>query len=61
MGDQQGPLDAAEMAPSRRQEIAAFLVTTFVIFPGLTVAFVGTYGLVIWLSQMVLGPPGPPA
>lgn len=46
---------------SRKHELLVFLGTTFVIIPGLAVAFVGAYGLVVWLSQLVLGPPGPPA
>ena len=46
---------------TRRREAMAFLVTTFVIFPGLAVGFVGAYGFVVWISQMILGPPGPPA
>lgn len=46
---------------TRRREALAFLVTTFVIFPGLAVGFVGAYGFVVWISQMILGPPGPPA
>jgi nitrate reductase NapE len=29
--------------------------------PALTVAVVGGYGLIVWIAQMVLGPPGPPA
>ncbi len=47
-------------ATTRRQELATFLVATFVIIPGLSVAFVGAYGFVVWISQMVFGPPGPP-
>lgn len=46
---------------TRRQEVLAFLVTTFVVFPGLAVGFVGAFGFAIWISQMILGPPGPPA
>jgi nitrate reductase NapE len=45
----------------RRTELTVFLTTTFVIIPGLAVAFVGTYGLVVWISQMIFGPPGPPS
>lgn len=47
--------------PSRRTELLVFLATTFVIIPGLTVGFVGAYGLVVWIAQMVFGPPGPPS
>lgn len=51
----------AEPPATRNREITAFLVTTFLVFPGLAVGFVGAYGFVVWISQMVLGPPGPPA
>lgn len=43
-----------------RMEIFAFLLVTAVLMPGITVATVGTYGLVVWVYQMVTGPPGPP-
>lgn len=44
----------------RRMEIIAFLVVTAVLMPGLAVATVGTWGLTVWLYQIVNGPPGPP-
>ena len=43
-----------------RMEIFAFLFVTGVLMPGITVATVGTYGLAVWIYQMVAGPPGPP-
>jgi nitrate reductase NapE len=45
----------------RKQEIFAFLFLTAVLMPAATVAFVGSYGLVVWIYQMFAGPPGPPA
>jgi len=44
----------------RKQEIFAFLFLTAVLMPALTVAFVGSYGLIVWIYQMFAGPPGPP-
>lgn len=44
---------------SKKAELRTFLFTTFILIPGFAVAFVGAYGLVVWLSQMVFGPPGP--
>jgi nitrate reductase NapE len=44
----------------RRMEIIAFLVVTAVLMPGIAVATVGTWGLTVWLYQIVNGPPGPP-
>ena len=45
----------------RRMEIFAFLLLTAVLMPALAVATVGSYGLTVWLYQMIAGPPGPPA
>lgn len=44
----------------RRMEIIAFLIVTAVLMPGIAVATVGTWGLTVWLYQIVNGPPGPP-
>jgi periplasmic nitrate reductase NapE len=53
--------DALEAAPSKRRELTVFLVTTLVLIPGAAVAVVGGFGLIVWISQIVFGPPGPPA
>ena len=45
----------------RRMEIFAFLFLTAVLMPALAVATVGSYGLAVWVYQMLAGPPGPPA
>ncbi len=45
----------------RRMEVCAFLFLTAVLMPALAVAFVGSYGLAVWVYQMAAGPPGPPA
>ena len=45
----------------RRMEIFAFLFLTAVLMPTLAVGAVGSYGLSIWVYQMIAGPPGPPA
>jgi nitrate reductase NapE len=44
----------------KRMEIFAFLFLTAVLMPALAVAVVGSYGLAVWISQIVTGPPGPP-
>ena len=44
----------------RRLEIFAFLFLTAVVMPAIAVATVGGYGLVVWIYQMIAGPPGPP-
>ena len=48
-------------ARRRRMEIFAFLFLTAVMMPALAVAAGGSYGLVVWVYQMVAGPPGPPS
>jgi nitrate reductase NapE len=45
---------------TRRAEILAFIVLAVLIWPVLAVGVVGGYGFVVWLSQIILGPPGPP-
>jgi nitrate reductase NapE len=41
----------------RRREWIVFLFLAFVLAPGLAVAFVGSYGLTVWIFQMIAGPP----
>jgi nitrate reductase NapE len=45
----------------RRMEIYAFLLVTAVLMPALAVATVGTWGLTVWVYQVINGPPGPPS
>jgi periplasmic nitrate reductase NapE len=45
----------------RRMEIFAFLFLTAGLLPAFAVATVGSYGLTVWVYQMLAGPPGPPA
>jgi len=42
---------------SRRSELRLFLFITIVLFPLLSIVLVGGYGLFIWLTQLVFGPP----
>jgi nitrate reductase NapE len=52
--------DASERPRRRRMEIFAFLFLTAVLMPALAVGVVGSFGLAVWISQIVTGPPGPP-
>ncbi len=47
-------------APSRRRELLAFFALAFGIWPIVAVGVVGGYGFLVWMVQIVLGPPGPP-
>jgi nitrate reductase NapE len=42
-------------------EISACLLVTAVLMPALAVATVGTWGLTVWIYQVINGPPGPPS
>ena len=45
-------------APStRREELRSFLFFTIVMAPALAVMFVGGYGFLVWMYQIVAGPP----
>ena len=46
-----------EDAVSRREELQAFLIFTVVLAPLATVACVGGYGFVVWMLQLIYGPP----
>jgi nitrate reductase NapE len=52
--------DSRVHAHRRRMEIFAFLFLTAVLMPALAVATVGSYGLAVWVYQIINGPPGPP-
>ena len=46
--------------PTHRSEILTFLVLAFGIWPIVAVAVVGGYGFLVWMYQIIAGPPGPP-
>uniref|UniRef100_UPI003BAD71FC periplasmic nitrate reductase, NapE protein n=1 Tax=Stappia sp. TaxID=1870903 RepID=UPI003BAD71FC len=50
-----------KLRPTRRSELIAFLVLAFGVWPFIAVGVVGGFGFLVWMSQIVLGPPGPPA
>lgn len=45
----------------RRLETRMFIFLVVFLFPILAVMVVGGYGFIVWISQIFLGPPGPPA
>ena len=54
------PEAAGGDAPSTRQEeLRSFLFFTVVMAPVLAVLLVASYGFVVWMVQMIAGPPGP--
>lgn len=45
---------------TRLRETLTFLVLAFGIWPIISIAVVGGFGFVIWMFQIIAGPPGPP-
>lgn len=43
---------------TRAQELRSFLFLSVVMAPVLAVAIVGGYGFLVWMVQLVAGPPG---
>ena len=56
----QRPAAAMPTRALRRRELLTFLVLAFGIWPVVAVAVVGGYGFLVWMWQIVFGPPGPP-
>jgi nitrate reductase NapE len=54
------PLHGAAPAIGRRAEFYVFAIIVALIWPVVAVGVVGGYGFLIWMSQLILGPPGPP-
>ncbi|WP_293812384.1 periplasmic nitrate reductase, NapE protein [uncultured Bosea sp.] len=54
-----GPEAAPERA-TRRAEFLAFLTLAVLIWPIVAVGIVGGYGFLVWMFQLVAGPPGSP-
>lgn len=54
-------LSATEVRSARRAELTTFVILAFGIWPILAVAAVGSFGFLVWMYQIVAGPPGPPA
>ena len=43
---------------NKKTELKAFTFLAVVLAPVLSVAIVGGYGFIVWISQIILGPPG---
>lgn len=43
---------------TKRRELRLFLFLTIVLFPVLAVGIVAAYGFMVWMWQLVSGPPG---
>jgi periplasmic nitrate reductase NapE len=47
-----------DIAQARARELRLVFFLALVVLPLLTVAVVGSYGFVVWMLQLVFGPPG---
>jgi nitrate reductase NapE len=54
------PNATGRVGTTKREELFAFLILAILIWPVIAVGIVGGYGFLIWMSQVILGPPGPP-
>jgi periplasmic nitrate reductase NapE len=51
-------MDEDVMAPTKAQELRAFLLLSVILAPVLAFAVVAGYGFLVWMFQLVAGPPG---
>ena len=52
----QAPLPPAD----KDKETRLFLFLIVLFFPLLSIALVGGFGFIVWMLQLIMGPPGPP-
>lgn len=50
-------IEAESSTPDRKSELLGFLFLTVVLAPVTAVAIVGGYGFLIWMYQLIAGPP----
>ena len=55
---QEGRTAASSSTPSKADELRAFLLLSVVMAPVLAVLIVSGYGFLVWMFQLVAGPPG---
>ena len=51
-------MDQPDEPRRKAQELRAFLFLSVVLAPVLAVALVSSYGFLVWMVQLVAGPPG---
>ncbi len=51
-------IESTSSAPARKSEFLGFLFLTVVLAPVASVVVVGGYGFMIWMFQLIAGPPG---
>jgi nitrate reductase NapE len=59
-GEQHVQPAEARSGAGRRAELLVFAIIVAFIWPVVAVGVVGGYGFLVWMTQLILGPPGPP-
>ncbi|MBN8189962.1 MULTISPECIES: periplasmic nitrate reductase, NapE protein [Roseobacteraceae] len=59
MADSSSNPPEGPQAASRQQELLRFFILAFGIWPIVAVGAVGGYGFLVWMYQIIAGPPGP--
>lgn len=54
------PPETVDGKSQRKTELLTFTVLAFGIWPIMAVGFVGAFGFIVWMFQIIYGPPGPP-
>ena len=49
--------DIDQVNGNRKDELISFLLLTVVMAPVAAVGIVGGYGFLIWMTQLIIGPP----
>lgn len=55
-----GADNSGQVLRGRRGEQIVFAVLAVLIWPFVAVGVVGGYGFLVWMYQLLTGPPGPP-
>jgi nitrate reductase NapE len=58
IASEERPIDRESESTRRTEEFRSWLFLTFVMAPLLAVVLVAGYGFVVWMYQLVAGPPG---
>jgi nitrate reductase NapE len=56
----EAPMPEQEARPvqyTKNQELRSFLFLTVVMAPAITVVFIASYGFIVWMYQIIVGPP----
>jgi periplasmic nitrate reductase NapE len=53
-------LQAEAPRRGRRHELIVFFTLAVLIWPFIAVGLVGGFGFLVWIWQIIFGPPGPP-